>query len=67
MCEMAKSVEPTFCGMQCSGPNPERVKNLRAEAEARLMLASFYELERKEQLVFAAAFVELVTDRDTDK
>lgn len=56
--------EPTFSGMKCSGPNAERAANLRVEADARLMLAKFYELERKEQLVFAAAFVELVTTRD---
>jgi len=56
--------EPTFLGVGCCGPKPEHAAQLRNEAESRLLLSRFYEMDRKDQLVMAAMVTELVKNRD---
>jgi len=55
--------EPTFLGIWCRGPNLAKAAKLRKEAKALELLAGFYELERKEQLLMAALVTEMSKDR----
>lgn len=60
-----EDIEPTFLGVRCLGPNSEKAKRLRFEADANLMLAKFYELPRSAQLAIAAATTEITINRES--
>lgn len=55
--------EPTFLGVQCKGPNPEHATECKEKAEAYMLLATFLGLDRKDQLIAAAALTEMLKDR----
>ena len=60
---MKKQIEPTFLGINCTGKNPERVKELKEQIQASNLLMSFYKLPREDQLIMAAVITEMTTDR----
>jgi len=58
--------EPYFAGRACDGPNEKLAKAYKCKADFYTLLAGFHSLERKEQLVFAAMYREMITDRSND-
>lgn len=52
--------EPTFLGVPCTGPNPEKAKDLHSQAQAYEVLSKFYTLTKEQQLVIAAASEQMV-------
>lgn len=55
--------EPDFLGVRCKGPNPEQAEKCKEKGEAYMLLATFHGLDRRDQLIAAAAVTEMLKNR----
>ena len=61
---MANSdIEPDFFGMKCTGKNLNKVARYQSEIQARNLLVGFFKLNRRDQLIMAAAATEMTIKR----
>ena len=61
---MRRDIEPTFLGVQCTGPDAKRSGRCKESAEAYAILSDFFTLDRRSQLQLAALITEMTTDRE---
>lgn len=52
--------EPSFLGVPCNGKNLKKAKEINDIAEAGLILAKFYAMDKNDQLVLAAMTEQMV-------
>jgi len=55
--------EPDFMGLKCTGQDEARAKKFQDQADAANLGAKFYQLDRHQQLIIAAAVTEMLTKR----
>jgi len=60
---MIRDVEPCFITLPCTGINLDKVSRLEEQIRAMELMASFYKLTRKDQLLMAALATEMTTAR----